>query len=35
LKVPAELVRSMLVFAYVTFKQNDQPLAIIDSALEG
>jgi 3',5'-cyclic AMP phosphodiesterase CpdA len=35
MKVPAEKLRSMLGIANVTFKQNNQPLAIIDSALEG
>src|SRR5579862_5079737 len=35
MKVPAEKLRSMLGIANVTFKQKDQPLAIIDSALEG
>jgi len=35
MKVPAEKLRSMLGIANITFKRNDQPLAIIDSALEG
>src|SRR5579862_1472188 len=34
MKVPAEKLRSMLGITNVAFKQNNQPLAIIDSALE-
>jgi 3',5'-cyclic AMP phosphodiesterase CpdA len=35
MKVPAEKLTGMLGIASVTFKRNDQPLAIIDTALAG